>query len=95
MQKGMSQPSAGRRNNPDAESNMVQLLAAWESLRPLDAEHVVEKNIPDAFAQSGLERWLRIRGIDLHAMSLANLQDEYAKIVTTEQALSLVRSRQS
>ena len=30
---------------------------------PLAHEHVVEKNVPDAFAQSGLERWLRVRGI--------------------------------
>ena len=30
---------------------------------PLAHEHVVEKNVPDAFAASGLERWLRVRGI--------------------------------
>ena len=33
-------------------------------LAPLDTEHVVEKNVPDAFAQTGLERWLHARGID-------------------------------
>src|SRR6202012_5460587 len=27
------------------------------ALAPLPAEHVVEKNVPDAFANSGLERW--------------------------------------
>jgi nicotinamidase-related amidase len=32
-------------------------------LAPLDSEHVVEKNVPDAFIHSGLERWLRVRGI--------------------------------
>jgi nicotinamidase-related amidase len=26
-------------------------------------EHVVEKNVPDAFIQSGLERWLHVRAI--------------------------------
>lgn len=31
---------------------------------PRPGEHVVEKNVPDAFIQSGLERWLRVRGID-------------------------------
>jgi nicotinamidase-related amidase len=31
---------------------------------PLAHEHVVEKNVPDAFANSGLERWLRVRGVD-------------------------------
>lgn len=30
---------------------------------PLAGEHVVEKNVPDAFAQTGLERWLHTRGI--------------------------------
>lgn len=34
------------------------------ALAPLDSEHVVEKNVPDAFILSGLERWLRARGID-------------------------------
>ena len=31
--------------------------------QPLDHEHVVEKNVPDAFVHSGLERWLHARGI--------------------------------
>ncbi|SFC93305.1 Nicotinamidase-related amidase [Massilia yuzhufengensis] len=30
---------------------------------PREDEHVVEKNVPDAFVHSGLERWLRVRGI--------------------------------
>ena len=33
------------------------------ALRPLDSEHVVEKNVPDALVNTGLERWLRTRGI--------------------------------
>lgn len=33
------------------------------ALAPLDAEHVVEKNVPDAFVNTGLERWLHQRGI--------------------------------
>src|SRR5580692_3526149 len=32
-------------------------------LAPLDSEHVVEKNVPDAFIHSGLQRWLRVRDI--------------------------------
>jgi nicotinamidase-related amidase len=32
------------------------------ALLPLDDEHVVEKNVPDAFTHSGLERWLHARG---------------------------------
>lgn len=31
--------------------------------QPSDTEHVVEKNVPDAFIHSGLVRWLRVRGI--------------------------------
>ena len=33
-------------------------------LAPLDHEQVLEKNVPDAFVNSGLERWLRVRGVD-------------------------------
>lgn len=31
--------------------------------QPLASEHVVEKNVPDAFIHTGLERWLHVRGI--------------------------------
>lgn len=33
------------------------------ALAPLDTEHVCEKNVPDAFAQTGLERWLHQRNV--------------------------------
>ena len=33
-------------------------------LAPLPGEHIVEKNVPDAFIHSSLERWLRVRGIE-------------------------------
>lgn len=33
------------------------------ALAPLPAEHVVEKNVPDAFINTGLERWLHVRDI--------------------------------
>jgi nicotinamidase-related amidase len=33
------------------------------ALAPLPSEHVVEKNVPDAFINTGLERWLHVRGI--------------------------------
>jgi nicotinamidase-related amidase len=32
------------------------------ALAPLEQEHVVEKNVPDAFTNTGLERWLNSRG---------------------------------
>jgi nicotinamidase-related amidase len=33
-----------------------------EQFTPLPTEFVVEKNVPDCFIHSGLERWLRVRG---------------------------------
>ena len=110
-------------------------------LAPLDHEHVVEKNVPDAFINTGLERWLHARGIDrvvivgvstnysvestartagnlglkafvasdatfafakadysgqphtpeeVHAMSLANLDGEFATILTTAELKNLL-----
>ena len=35
-----------------------------EEFAPLADAYVMEKNVPDAFINSGLERWLRVRGID-------------------------------
>lgn len=109
-----------------------------EPFAPLPTEHVVEKNIPDAFIHSGLERWLRVRDIstlvivgvstnnsvetsartagnlgfatsvvadatfafaktdyagthrspdEVHAMALANLEGEYARITDTRDVL--------
>lgn len=37
--------------------------AFQDAFLPLDGEHVVEKNVPDCFIHSGLERWLHVRGI--------------------------------
>ena len=34
-----------------------------ERFTPLPHEHVVEKNVPDAFINTGLERWLHARAI--------------------------------
>jgi len=108
------------------------------ALAPFASEHVVEKKIPDALLNSGLEQWLRSRGIssvvvvgvstnnsvestartagnlgfktyvvsdatfafaktdfdgrartaeEVHAMALANLQGEYASVISTDEAL--------
>jgi nicotinamidase-related amidase len=45
-----------------------------DALSPLPHEHVVEKNIPDAFIQTGLERWLRVR--DLERLIIAGVSTE-------------------
>jgi nicotinamidase-related amidase len=42
-----------------------------EAFTPLPHEHVVEKNVPDAFINSALERWLRVR--DLNELVLAGV----------------------
>lgn len=110
-----------------------------ERFTPLPNEHVVEKNVPDAFIATALERWLRVRSItnlvivgvitnnsveatarsagnlgfsvmvvhdacftfdkadfsgrphtaeEVHDMSLANLQGEYALILSTAEILN-------
>ncbi|MEQ6926280.1 cysteine hydrolase family protein [Pseudomonas mosselii] len=94
MQNGINHPRLGRRNNPEAEQRINQLLASWRaSMRPVvhvrhvsrdpdsvfwpgqpgcefqpaftphARETVFEKHVPDAFCNSGLERWLHQRGI--------------------------------
>ncbi|MEC5162665.1 MULTISPECIES: cysteine hydrolase family protein [unclassified Janthinobacterium] len=170
MQKAMTDPAAGARNNPQAEACIAALLRAWrgaggvvvhvrhmstspaslfwpgrpgvefqEALAPLPGAHVVEKNVPDAFINSALERWLRVRGVgavvlvgvstnnsvegsarsasnlgfdvtvvadacfafdktdyagtrrnaaDVHAMALANLDGEHARITSTAALLA-------
>lgn len=51
--------------DPQSPFNPGQIGAEFQpALAPLQAEHIVEKNVPDAFIKSGLERWLRVRGID-------------------------------
>lgn len=171
MQRGMADPAAGSRNNPDAEANIAALLSAWRraqlpvvhvrhisrtvgslfwpgqvgaefqpQLAPAPSEHVVEKNVPDAFLNTGLERWLRVRGLErlvvagvstnnsvestvrtagnlgfqvvvvsdatfafdkqdyagvlrsaaeVHAMSLANLDGEFATVTRTAEVLGM------
>ena len=59
---------------------------------PLSTEQVFEKNVPDAFVHSGLERWLRVREIGrLVFMSLANLQGEYATVMFASRLLDACR----
>ncbi|PSN14229.1 cysteine hydrolase [filamentous cyanobacterium CCT1] len=110
-------------------------------LTPLDTEHVVEKNVPDAFINTGLERWLHVRGFntvaivgvstnnsveatartagnlgfrtfvvsnatfafaktdfagvyrtadEVHAMALANLQGEYATVISSNELKNIL-----
>ncbi|MEO9653914.1 cysteine hydrolase family protein [Marinomonas sp.] len=169
MQQGMSWPQAGKRNNPNAEHDIAELLSHWRqqqapilhvchhsrdphslfwpeqegvlfqpALVPLENEKVLKKSVPDAFTHSGLEQWLHEQAIrdlvvvgvstnnsveasvrsagnlgfntyvvasacftfdkvdfngvlrsaeDVHAMSLANLQSEYAEIIHKDQAI--------
>ena len=51
----------------------------------------VRNNVPDAIVNTGLERWLHARRArsaeEVHAMSLANLQGEYATVIVSTDAL--------
>ena len=94
VQKGLDDASLGERNNPQAETNMAALLAAWrhrgwplvhvrhcstepasklrpelpgndfkDEVRPQAGETVVDKSVNSAFVGTGLESYLRERGI--------------------------------
>ncbi|VVO56321.1 MULTISPECIES: cysteine hydrolase family protein [Pseudomonas] len=94
QQKGILHPRLGRRNNPQAEERIEELLAHWrrsgrpvihvqhlsrsedsvfwpqqsgvefqERFQPLPDEHLIQKQVPDAFCSTGLERLLREAGI--------------------------------
>ena len=56
-------------------------------LAPLDHEHVVEKNVPDAFINTGLERWLHARGID--RLVIAGVSTNYSVESTARTAGNL------
>jgi catechol 2,3-dioxygenase-like lactoylglutathione lyase family enzyme len=111
---------------------------------PAAGERVVEKNVPDAFVRTGLERWLQVRGLrqvvivgvstsnsvestvrtagnlgfeavvvsdatftfakkdhagvpraadEVHAMSLANLEGEYAAVMSTTEVVGAMPPR--
>jgi nicotinamidase-related amidase len=165
MQQGIHHPRLGRRNNPQAESSLSSLLAAWRNAArpvihvrhfstspdlvfwpeqagveyqtaflPRAGERELRKQTPDAFCGTCLEQWLRADSVrqvlivgvatqnsvestarsggnlgfevwvahdacftfdqadffgtarsaeDVHAMSLANLQGEYATVLST------------
>lgn len=122
--------------SPDSGFRPGQAGAEFQpELMPLGSEHIVEKNVPDAFINTGLERWLHARNIqtvaivgvstnnsvestartsgnlgfktfvasdatfafaktdfngikrsaeDVHAMALANLDGEYASVVSSQ-----------
>jgi nicotinamidase-related amidase len=54
VQQGLADPGGGQRNNPQAESNIARLLAAWRSSgRPV--RHVVHDSVePNSLLQPGL-----------------------------------------
>ncbi len=172
VQKGMDHPARGRRNNPDAEENIVRLLMAWRDsgrpvfhiqhlsleagsllaagtegaelkpeVRPMEGEPLLQKHVNSAFIGTGLEDRLRAEGIstvvvtglttnhcvetttrmagnlgfdtylvsdatatfdrrgpdgvlhsaeEIHEISLTNLHEEFATIVTTDEVLAAV-----
>ena len=170
VQKGFDHPARGRRNNPNAEANIVRLLSAWRAtgrpifhiqhlsldpegllaigtegaelkaeVMPVEGETLLQKHVNSAFIGTGLEGKLRARGIssvvitglttnhcvetttrmagnlgfdtylvsdatatfdrrgpdgvlhaaeDIQAMTISNLHEEFATIVTTDGVLA-------
>lgn len=54
---------------------------------PLPSEHRMEKNVPDAFAASGLERWLRLR--DVHHLVVVGVATNNSVEATVRSAACL------
>jgi nicotinamidase-related amidase len=170
QQKGILHPRLGRRNNPEAEARILDLLELWrrsgrpvihvqhlsrspdsvfwpeqsgvefqQRFLPQVGEWLIQKQVPDAFCATGLEARLREAGIkqllivgvatnnsvestartagnlgfdawvaedacftfdkadyfgtlrsaeDVHAMSLGNLEGEYATVVNSARILA-------
>jgi nicotinamidase-related amidase len=65
-----------------------QIGAAFQDrFAPQAGEHVVEKNVPDAFIQSGLERWLHVR--DIRALVIVGVSTNHSVESTARTAGNL------
>ena len=65
-----------------------QIGAAFqEPFQPLPNEHIVEKNVPDAFIQSTLERWLHVR--DIRAVVIVGVSTNHSVESTARTAGNL------
>jgi len=65
-----------------------QIGAAFQDrFAPQAGEHVVEKNVPDAFIQSTLERWLHVR--DIRALVIAGVSTNHSVESTARTAGNL------
>lgn len=65
-----------------------QIGAAFQApFTPLPDEHVVEKNVPDAFIQSALERWLQVR--DIRQLVIAGVSTNHSVESTARTAGNL------
>lgn len=58
-----------------------------EKLKPFDNEHVIKKNVPDAFINTALERWLLVR--DIHKLIIVGVSTNNSVEATARTAGNL------
>lgn len=80
MQRGMAEPKAGRRNNPQAEDNIAQLLAAWRQAgQPVVHVRHISRSPASAFwpGQSGAEFQPRFEPLTTEQVVEKNVTDAF------------------
>ena len=100
IQKGFEDPMWGRRNNPDAETNIASLLHVWRQTDGLffmfsiflktpnhSCEPVIQKRVNSAFIGTDLEERLRREGIT--TLIITGLTTNHCVETTTRMAGNL------
>ncbi|MBA2284557.1 MAG: cysteine hydrolase [Ktedonobacteraceae bacterium] len=118
IQTGFDDPVWGRRNNPDAETNIATLLHAWrrtgrpifhiqhlslelqsplradspgseikDMVRPQDGEPIIQKHVNSAFIGTDLEE--RLRRADISTLIITGLTTNHCVETTTRMAGNL------
>jgi len=96
VQQGLASPSLGLRNNPQAESNITRMLAAWRE-RDLPVVHVqhcstepespLRPELPGNVIGTGLEQFLHDR--DISQLVIVGLTTDHCVSASTRTASDL------